>query len=388
MPSRSYDLVIFGATGFTGGLTAEYLADHAPEGTRWAVAGRSEAKLRALVDRLANRPCPPAGIVLADVSDDASLRAMARSTRVLATTVGPFDEYGEPVVRACVDESTDYADITGEPLFVDRMVERYDARARERGVKVVSCCGFDSIPHDLGVRYTVERLPRNVPITIEGFVSSRGTFSGGTWHSAIRAFGQLREHARSEQRKPKPMVAGRNVRGLRPTVRYEKEIGGWACPLPTIDPAVVLRSARLLEEYGPDFAYGHYVRVKRLPTLIAGAAVVGSVVALAQIPPTRALLLKLKNPGEGPTVEQRARAWFRVTFVARAAGATVVTEVAGGDPGYGETSKMLAQSALCLAFDRERTPKLTGVITPSAAMGRPLIERLERAGITFRVVRS
>lgn len=385
---RTYDVVIFGATGFTGGLTAEYLAEHAPREVRWAMAGRSEGKLRALADRLAGRACPPAGVVVADVADEASLRAMARATRVLCTTVGPFDAHGEPVVRACVEESTDYLDITGEPQFVDRTIERYDATARERGVKIVSCCGFDSVPHDLGVLFTVDKLPHDVPLTIEGFVRSRGTFSGGTWHSAVRAFSQFREYRRAKKKSGRPRPNGREVHGVRPRVHYEKELGAWACPLPTIDPQVVLRSARLLDEYGPDFSYGHYARVKRLPTVVAGAAAVGSIFALAQLPPTRALLLKVKDQGEGPSEAQRARSWFRVTFLARADGRTLVTEVAGGDPGYTETSKMLAESALCLALERERTPGLTGVITPAAAMGRPLIERLERAGITFRVLRS
>src|SRR5690606_16892228 len=226
-------------------------------------------------------------------------------------------------------------DITGEPQFVDRTIERYDAEARERGVKIVSCCGFDSIPHDLGVLFTVEQLPRGVPLKIEGFVRSRGTFSGGTWHSAIRAFGQAREYARSRKKAPR-QDGERRVRGVRPAVHYEKEIGAWACPLPTIDPQVVLRSARLLDEYGPDFTYGHYVRVKRLPTLVAGVAAVGTLFALAQLPPTRSLLLKVKDRGEGPSEEQRARSWFRVTFLARAGGRTLLTEVAGGDPGYTE----------------------------------------------------
>lgn len=387
VPERTYDIVAFGATGFTGGLTAEYLAAHAPEGTRWAVAGRSESRLRSIVERLAGSPRPPAGFVVADVGDEASLRRMAASARVLTTTVGPFDVYGEGVVRACVEEGTDYLDITGEPAFVDRTVERYHDEAERRGVKIVSCCGFDSIPHDLGVLFTIDQLPRGVPMTVEGFVSSRGTFSGGTWHSAVRAFADARANLRSRKRAMRG-ESSRRVRGVRGRVRYEPEIGGWAAPLPTIDPQVVLRSARILEDYGPDFAYGHYVRVKKLPTLVAGAAFVGGVFALAQLPPTRALLLKVKDPGEGPSEEQRARAWFRVTFLAKAEGRTVVTEVSGGDPGYGETSKMLAESALCLAFERGRTPPHSGVITPAAAMGRPLIERLQRAGIAFRHLRG
>ncbi|MCZ7680707.1 MAG: saccharopine dehydrogenase [Sandaracinaceae bacterium] len=286
-----------------------------------------------------------------------------------------------------MEEGTDYLDITGEPAFVDRTVERYHDEAERRGVKIVSCCGFDSIPHDLGVLFTIDQLPRGVPMTVEGFVSSRGTFSGGTWHSAVRAFADARANLRSRKRAMRG-ESSRRVRGVRGRVRYEPEIGGWAAPLPTIDPQVVLRSARILEDYGPDFAYGHYVRVKKLPTLVAGAAFVGGVFALAQLPPTRALLLKVKDPGEGPSEEQRARAWFRVTFLAKAEGRTVVTEVSGGDPGYGETSKMLAESALCLAFERGRTPPHSGVITPAAAMGRPLIERLQRAGIAFRHLRG
>ena len=388
MLERSYDIVAFGATGFTGGLVAEYLAERAPEGVRWAIAGRSEPKLRALAARLASRPRPPDGVVVADVGDEASLRSMAAATRVLATTVGPFEHHGELVLRACVKEGTDYLDITGEPLFVQRAIDRYDAEARERGLKIVSCCGFDSIPHDLGVLFTIDRLAPRGPVTIEGIVRSRGTISGGTWHSAIHAFSNAAEYARMRRQKRRAPEGGRRVRGLPPRVRYEREVGGWIAPLPTIDPEVVLRSARLLDEYGPDFAYGHYVCVKRLTTLAAGAAVVSGVVALAQIPPARALLLKVKDPGEGPSEEQRARAWFRVTFLAQSGDRRIVTEVSGGDPGYGETSKMLAESALCLALDRERTPALSGVITPAAAMGRPLIERLTRAGIAFRVVRG
>jgi short subunit dehydrogenase-like uncharacterized protein len=387
---RDFDVVVYGATGFTGALTAEYLAKNAPRDLKWAIGGRSQRKLDEVRKKLEREPCPPSGVIIADVADDASMRAMTGKTRVLVTTVGPFDEHGEPVVRACVEEGTDYLDITGEPHFVDGTIERYHERAKERGIKVVSCCGFDSIPHDLGVLYTLDVLgAKDEPITIEGFVSSKGTFSGGTWHSAIRAMSKFGEHRRERKNARRPPSNGaRKVRGVKPRVRYEKEIRGWACPLPTIDPQIVLRSARMMDEYGPDFRYGHYARVKRLPTLVAGAAAIGSVFALAQLPPTRELLLKVRDPGQGPSEEARAKAWFRVTFVAKAAGRTVVTEVAGGDPGYGETSKMLAESALTLALDRDKTSAHAGVITPAAAMGRPLLDRLVRAGITFRHVRG
>jgi saccharopine dehydrogenase (NAD+, L-glutamate forming) len=161
-------------------------------------------------------------------------------------------------------------------------------------------------------------------------------------------------------------------------------VGGWVVPFPTIDPQTVLRSARALERYGPDFTYSHYLVLGKLP-LVAGMAVgAGTAIALAQAKPTRNLLLKIRDPGEGPTPEQRARAWFKVTMRATADGQRVRTEVSGGDPGYGETSKMLSEAALCLAHDR--LPDRAGQLTPAVAMGEALLERLQRAGIKFEVV--
>lgn len=383
MTERDLDLVVFGATGFTGGLVAEYLAREAPGELRWGIAGRSEDKLRAVRDRLDARP----ELLVADVADPASMGALAARARVALTTVGPFEERGEPLVRACVEEKTDYLDITGEPRFVDRMIDRYDGRARDAGVKVISCCGFDSIPPDLGVLFTVDQLPPGVPLKIEGFVRSRGTFSGGTWHSAIKAFGEARQTLAERRRRPKERASGgRDVRGLRPRVRYERALDCWVAPLPTIDSQIVLRSARLREDYGPEFRYAHYARIKRLHTVIGGGLTVGAIVALAQLGPTRKLLLKVKDQGEGPSEAQRAKGWFTVTFLAEGGGQRVVTQVSGGDPGYSETAKMLAESGLLLALERDRTPDRQGVITPAAGMGRPLIERLQRAGMAFRVL--
>jgi short subunit dehydrogenase-like uncharacterized protein len=389
MAERPYEIVVFGATGVTGAFAAEHLADHAPAGTRWAIAGRSARKLDEIVSRLAGRACPPSGAIAADVADDESVRKMAAQTKVLATTVGPFDEYGEPVVRACVEEGTDYVDMTGEPQFVDRMILRYDDRARERGLKIVPCCGIDSIPHDLGVLFTLGLLPKDVPVTIEGFVTSKGTLSGGTWHSAVGAASKLRESRRTaaELKKRARPTDSRRVRGMPNRVRYVSEIGGWACPLPTIDPQIVRRSARMMPEYGPDFRYGHYARVRRLTTIAGAALAIGGVFALAQLPPTRALLYKWKQPGQGPTAEQRAGAYVRVRFIARAGDERVMSEVRCGEPYY-ESGRMIAEAALCLAKERERTPEHVGVITPAAAMGRPLIDRLVGIGIAFERVRG
>jgi short subunit dehydrogenase-like uncharacterized protein len=400
MTTRKFDVVLFGATGFTGRLTAEYLARaRTPRPLRWALAGRNREKLEA-VRRDISLLAPggaQAEIVIADSQDERALAAMAASTRVVATTVGPYIRYGEPLVRACVEQGADYVDLTGEPEFVDNMIERYANLAEERRVKIVNACGFDSIPHDLGAYFTLKaleaRLAANergkVPVTIEGFVRASGSFSGGTWHSAVTAMGRFREYnATRKQRSARlPMVGeNRRVSATPSRVRYRSEIGAWGVPMPTIDPQVVRRSARLLPEYGPDFRYGHFLAQKRLTSVVGLAVGVGTVFALAQFSPTRALLLKVRDSGEGPSEEQRKKSFFKVTFLARALGHEVKCEVRGGDPGYGETAKMLAESALCLAFDGERAPRIYGVVPPAAAFGTPLIERLTKAGIVFEDV--
>lgn len=388
---RPYDLLLFGATGFTGGLTAEYLAGRAGPECRWAVAGRSGDRLRELRARL--EESVPGGslpdLVEARLDDVASLRAMAASARVVATTVGPFAEYGEPVVAACVAEGSHYADITGEPDFVARVVETHGAAAAAAGLRLVSCCGFDSVPHDLGVLLTVRQLPADAALSVDGFVRARGGLSGGTWRSAVEAMAQMPLlRSRRPRRPSQPASQPRRARPARQHVHYDRAFGEWVAPLPTIDPEVVLRSARELAEYGPDFRYGHYLRVGSLPRLVAGAALVGSIFTLSKLPPARRLLLSLRPSGAGPDAEERARSAFSVVFRGRGGGRRAVVEVRGGDPGYGETSKMLAESALCLAFDADRLPRRFGVLTPAAAMGDALLERLRAAGLVFEVLET
>jgi len=389
-PSRPYDLVLFGATGFTGGLTADYLAAHGPAEMRWALVGRNREKLEAVKERLA-AASPQASapdLIEADASDRDAMRGVAESTRVVVTTVGPYALYGEPLVAACAAAGTDYCDLTGEPEFVDRMWVEHNAEAERSGARLVHCCGFDSIPHDLGAYFTVKQLPEGVPLTVNGYVRSNASFSGGTYHSAINGFGRARQTlaAAKERRGAEQRPSGRQIHSAPARIRRDERLGGWTVPLPTIDGAIVRRSAAALDRYGPDFTYGHRLVAKHLTTVGGIAAGVGTGFALAQLPPTRKLLLKMKAPGEGPSEEKRGKSWFKVVFVGEGGGKRVVTEVKGGDPGYGETSKMLAESGLCLAFDD--LPAASGQLTTAAAMGDPLLERLQRAGISFAVVES
>jgi short subunit dehydrogenase-like uncharacterized protein len=383
---RPYDVVLFGATGFVGTLTARYLAAHAPEGLRWAIAGRDERRLRALRERLPGGES--VGVLRADVTDPPSLRALARQTRVVATTVGPYVTHGEELVAACADNGTDCLDLTGEPEFVDLVYVRHDTRARETGARLVHACGFDSVPHDLGVYFTVRQLPEGVPLSVDGFVRAHGTISGGTLASALgqvahplRMRAAARERARHE-----PRLLNRRVSAPLGAPRYAGEVGAWALPLPTIDAQIVARSARALARYGPDFRYRHYAAVRHLPVAVGSVAALGALAAAAQLPPARRLLTARLRPGEGPSAERRARSWFSVRFVGEGGGRRVYTEVAGGDPGYDETAKMFAEAALSLALDD--LPDTAGQVTTAVALGDALIDRLRRAGVTFRTAAS
>ena len=263
----------------------------------------------------------------------------------------------------------------------------HHAEAERTGARIVHCCGFDSIPHDLGAYFTVQQLPEGVPLTVNGYVRMGAEFSGGTFHSAINGFARARQTigAARERRRAEPRPSGREVHNASPRVqRAPAGLDGWTAPLPTIDGSVVRRSAAALDRYGPNFSYGHNLLAKHLATIAALGAGVGTVALLAPLPPTRKLLLKAKSPGEGPSEETRAKSWFKVTFVGEGGGKRVVTRVSGGDPGYGETSKMMAESALCLAFDE--LPPSAGQVTTAQAMGDALTERLRRAGISFEAI--
>jgi short subunit dehydrogenase-like uncharacterized protein len=389
-----FDLLLLGATGFTGGLTADYLSSHLPAGAGWCLAGRDEGRLAEVAGRLAAAPASAASpeLLAVDVTDPASLRRAAESTRVLVSTVGPYLRYGEPVVAACAAAGTDYLDLCGEPEFVDRMYLRHHATALSSGARLVHCCGFDSIPADLGAQFTVEALPEGLPIRMAGYLSVRGAPSGGTVASALTALSRMGPAAAAhrQRRRAEGRPAGRQVRAVSGRPGFEPAVGAWVLPLPTIDPQVVARSAAALERYGPAFSYSHFLAVKRPWTAAAVVAGALGVAAAAQLPPARRYVEQRRPSGSGPSAEQRARAGFRLVFTAVAGGRRVRTEVSGGDPGYGETAKMLAEAALCLSFDDlpGAAGGLTaaGQATPAAAMGATLRERLIRAGITFRVL--
>ncbi|MEQ6900657.1 saccharopine dehydrogenase NADP-binding domain-containing protein [Nocardioides sp. YIM 152588] len=395
---RTYDVVLLGATGFTGGLVAEYLAAHAPDGLRWALAGRNRDKLERVRERL-DAHAPDRGLadlplVLVDSADPAGLADLAAATRVVATTVGPYQQHGAPLVEACAVAGTDYVDLTGEPEFVDRMYVEHHETAVASGARIVHACGFDSIPHDLGAYFTVRALADacggkiTEPVRMEGVVRAGAAFSGGTFHSAIGAFSRARQmkEAHAARRRAEPRPEGRRSKAVGGKPHRDSDLGYWLLPMPTIDPFVVARSGAALDAYGPDFRYSHYAGTKTLRYAVGGAAGVGLLALGAQVPPVRAFLLDRIPQGEGPSESRRERSWFTVDFVAETVPSVgtpvrVHTRVSGGDPGYTETAKMLAESALCLALDE--LPETAGQVTTATAMGDALLARLQAAGMVF-----
>ncbi|HZZ20904.1 MAG TPA: saccharopine dehydrogenase NADP-binding domain-containing protein [Opitutaceae bacterium] len=387
---RCYDLVLVGATGFTGRLTAKYLAAHAPPRLRWALSGRDQSKLAAIAATLA-REWPDQSepdIMVTDAGDEIALRAVAETSRVVVTTIGPYVSRGEPLVAACIAGGADYLDITGETEFVDRIWLDHHAEAERKGVRLVHCCGFIAIAEDLGAYFTVQHLPQDAPLKVNGHVRFRLRFSGGSYRSLIQSFARSRQRqvvARSRQA-VEAEPSARKVYALPGKVRRNSYLGGWVTPDSSISAITVRRTAAVLPSYGPEFGYGHHLVFRRFSALSGFFLTATAAGVFLRLVPVRKLLLKMKKAGVGPDQTERDRSWFELIFIGEGAGRTVITKVTGGDPGYDETAKMLAESALCIAFDD--LPRRSGQLTPALAMGDALMRRLRTAGISFQIVKT
>lgn len=373
---RPLDLVVFGATGFTGGLTAEVIAQRARhQALRWALAGRNLGKLESVRASLAAQypECADLPLLQAHAEDPASMGALAARTNVLLSTVGPFTEHGLVTVAACVDHATDYIDVTGEIPFWRTAIERFHQRAEAAQTLIVPCCGFESVPIDLGVQFTLGFFSKDDRVRIRGYVTAHGELSSGTWRSAILAVANLRTWHQLA-----------NVQPFNARPHLESSLSRWALPLASIDPCVVRRSLDLRDPPQGKVEYEHYITVSRLWRATALVAGLGVLTAMAHVGPARRWLLGRFPSGKGPTPEAIARGSFRVTFIAESdRGQRVRTEVRGRDPGYGHTSIMLAEAALALVEDRKVLPAQGGVLTPAVALGQVLRARLQRSGMEF-----
>jgi len=400
---REFDVIVYGATGFTGRLVAEHMLATYGVGrdVRWAIAGRSKDKLEALRGGIGAPSDLP--LILADASKPASLDAMAARTKAIVTTVGPYQLHGEPLVAACAKAGTDYVDLCGEPAWMAAMIAKYNDAAKASGARIVFSCGFDSIPFDLGVTFLQDEAKQRLgaPLRrVRGRVRAmKGGFSGGTIASLLATLESVKREPSIAKTLADPFALTPGFAGpVQPsgeTVERDETAGQWVTPfiMAMINTKNVHRSNFLLNHaWGDDFVYDEMMLTgdgpegeKRARTAKKQGDRQNAMMGFG---PARAILRRffLPKPGEGPTKEERETGFYEVGFQGETAdGRTLRAAVKGNkDPGYGSTSKMIAESALCLARDVDRSETAGGVWTPGAALGRKLITRLEaNAGMRF-----
>lgn len=389
MSSAKFDIVVYGATGFTGQLVAEYLAAHykGDNSLKWAMAGRSLDKLKSVRDAIG---APDTPLIVADASDAASLKAMAERTMSVITTVGPYQLYGEELLAACVATGTDYFDLCGEPIWMRQMIDKYEMAAKESGARIVFSCGFDSVPFELGTFFVQEEAKRvfGAPAArVKGRVRDmRGTLSGGTAASAKATFDAVAKDMSfvAILNDPFALTPGftgpKQPKGNRPLL--EEDLQSWAAPfmMALINTRNVHRSNMLMGfPYGQDFVYDEMVLTGPGEKGEANAKRVMAANAEKTGP-------SAPKPGEGPSKEERENGLFNLLYVAIAPDGRMVRAGITGDrdPGYGSTSKMISECAICMLHDA--TDVAAGFWTPGAAMQHKLIKRLrDNAGLTFEV---
>jgi short subunit dehydrogenase-like uncharacterized protein len=386
MAETQHDIIVYGASGFTGRLVAEYLQALQPAGVRWAMAGRSLEKLAAVRAEMGIPDTVP--LVACDADDPASVDAMVSSTKVVLTTVGPYQLYGNGLVEACARLGRDYVDLCGEPAWMRKMIDAHDATAKASGARIVFSCGFDSIPFDLGVWMLQDEAQRRLgaPLPrVRGRVRKmKGTFSGGTAASlkATMAAAMSEPGVLDLLRNPFALTPGftgpEQPHGMKPM--EDDVLGAWCAPfvMAPINTRNVHRTNALLgHAWGTDFVYDEM--------MVTGPGEKGQAVAQA-IASDKGMAATDLKPGDGPSKEERETGHYDVLFVGTGSDGARIDAVVTGDrdPGYGSTSKMIAQSALCLLQDCKAPG---GIWTPGAAMGNGLIERLRaHAGMTFDIV--
>ena len=396
--TRELDLIIWGATGFTGQLVSEYISKQYTNSTlKWGIAGRNKEKVLSVAKRL---NIDEERIFIADSNNIDTLKKLTSKTKVICTTVGPYAKYGSNLVEACVDTNTNYCDITGETQWIRKMIDKYHLKAKENKVKIINSCGFDSIPSDMGVFYSQKKLfektgkyASKINMRVAG---AKGGISGGTYNSLSNVL----EEARVDKDVRKTLT---NPYGLNPkdkqkgpdkadlqSVIFDKVSNSWIAPfvMAGINTKIVRRSHALIDfKYGSDFSYDE--------ATLSGKGILGKLKGYFSLIPIflatrkKGSLIKkmvdyiLPKSGEGPSEKTRISGYYNLRFYLTYQNKTHISKVIGDmDPGYGSTSKMLAESAVCLALDK--TPETYGILTPSVALGDPLLKRLqENAGLTF-----
>lgn len=398
--TKEYDIIVWGSTGFTGKLVVDYMMSNYAQGNlKWAIAGRNEGKLESI------RGDHDIDVLQADAHDTDSLNELVQKTRVILTTVGPYARYGSELVAACVEYGTHYCDLTAEVHWMKEMIQRHQDQAKQSGARIVHTCGFDSIPSDLGVYFLQQHMQQlhGVPAQHIKFRTRafKGGFSGGTVDSMMAMMEAAKNDSSIMTTIKDPYALNSHHRGLDGRDNnhhfYDEDFKSWVAPfvMAAINTRVVRRSNELLSEaYGHDFRYDEGTLVKDgIPGMLGAAAIAmgtGAMNTLAALTPTRKLLQQvMPKPGQGPSEEIIENGFFEIELIAKHpndASKDLRAIIKGDkDPGYGSTSKMLGESAICLAQDDLSVGG--GFWTPASAMGSQLLERLPaNAGVTFTLI--
>ncbi len=401
-----HQIIVFGATSFVGQLITHYLFEQYGVGDslKWAIAGRSEAKLAILRDSLGDSAAT-LPILVADSQSEESLKSLCSQTQVVLSTVGPYALYGETLVKACAEMGTDYCDLTGEVQWVKLMIDRYESLAQKTGARIVHCCGYDSIPSDLGVYFLQQKAQErfgNYCSTVKMRVKkAKGGVSGGTIASMMNIVKEASKDADLRKVLVNPYSICPSVDYLRPkqksimSVAYDEDAKAWMCPfvMASVNEKVVQRSNALLQ-YHKNFTYNEAMLTGRglsgYGTALGVTSALGGFMMGAAITPVRGLVERfLPKPGEGPSPEDQRKGFFvHEVYGTTDSGQKLKVKVSGDrDPGYGSTAKMISQAAMALAFDVSKTNKAGGFYTPSAIFGEGLIDRLQSfSGLKFEVV--
>ena len=410
MNNPKFDIVIYGATSFVGKITVEYFLKQYgvnKSSIRWAIAARSKNKLAELKNQLGDDALD-LPVLVANSNDEKSLNSLCDQTKLIISTVGPYALYGEPLVKACAESGTHYCDLTGETQWIAEMLEKYESAAQQSGAMIVNCCGFDSIPSDLGVFFlqqkAYERFGETCGKVEMGVKAGKGGFSGGTVASLLNVMKEASNDPELRKKLGNPYLlcpddSPSNVRQRTDNRYYSEALKSWCAPfvMASINTRIVHRSNALQNNsYSDNFLYSEYTmtgdgnsgRAKSL----AMTGGMGGFMAILALPPTRWLAEKtiLPKPGEGPSPKEQEEGFFNLLFAGTASNGEVIkTKVTGDrDPGYGSTGKMLSEAAICILETAEKGEKTSGFWTPASLMGNDLIERLtENAGLTFEVIK-
>ena len=364
MVEKQYDIIVYGATGFTGKLICEYLFNHKESKMiKWAISGRNQLKLDSIGKKY------NVDSFTANAFDKNSLDLITNKTKLIISVVGPYSIYGKQLIESCIDNNCHYLDLTGEPEFVHFVEENFSQKAKDKNIILMNCCGFESIPPDIGVFYTLEKL-KEKNAKINTFLKTKGKISGGTWASFLNSFSTK-----------KPIIKkGLNKSKRAKKIFYVKELKKWALIFPVIDKHIVKKSAKKIG-YGEEFSFNEYILFKHFFQIIGLVISISFIGILAKFKFFRNWLKSFIPSGKGPTKEERSKHWFELKIFGTTKSKFITATVSGGDPGYGETSKFISEMALCIILDYDNLDCNKGVITPAQCAGDIMIERLIESGI-------